>query len=107
MSLSFRAVIEIPDAGTLFDHGALDPEIRRVFVADTARDRVEVIGSARRPGPIVVGFLIISLGYASSFDTHALVIVAVIIGVLLQDPKTAMAAQHPLWAPIDEDHLFD
>lgn len=43
MSLSFKAVIEIPDAGTLFDHGAFDPQTRRVFVAHTARDRVEVI----------------------------------------------------------------
>ena len=43
MSLSFRAVIEIPDAGTLFDHGAFDPKTRRVFVAHTARNRVEVI----------------------------------------------------------------
>jgi DNA-binding beta-propeller fold protein YncE len=37
-------IIEIPDAaGTLFDHGAFDPKSRRVFVAHTARDRVEVI----------------------------------------------------------------
>jgi len=37
-------VIEIPDsAGTLFDHGAFEPETRRVFVAHTARDRLEVI----------------------------------------------------------------
>jgi DNA-binding beta-propeller fold protein YncE len=43
MSLSFKAVIEIPDAGTLFDHGAFDPKTRRVFVAHTARNRVEVI----------------------------------------------------------------
>jgi DNA-binding beta-propeller fold protein YncE len=43
MSLSFKAVIEIPDAGKLFDHGAFDPQTRRVFVAHTARDRVEVI----------------------------------------------------------------
>jgi MFS family permease len=40
-------------------------------------------------GPIVAGFLIVSLGYASTFDTLALVIVAVGIAVvlLLQDPK--------------------
>jgi hypothetical protein len=43
MSLSFRAVIEIPNAGTLFDHGAFDPESRRVFLAHMARNRVEVI----------------------------------------------------------------
>jgi hypothetical protein len=37
-------LIEIPDsAGTLFDHGAFEPTTRRVFVAHTARDRVEVI----------------------------------------------------------------
>jgi DNA-binding beta-propeller fold protein YncE len=44
MSLSYKAVIELPDAaGSLFDHGAFDPKTRRVFVAHTARDRVEVI----------------------------------------------------------------
>ena len=41
--------IEIPDsAGTLFDHGAFDPATRRVFVAHTARDRVEVIDHDNR-----------------------------------------------------------
>src|SRR5260370_41349802 len=43
MSLSFKSVIEIPDAGALFDHGAFDPKSRRVFVAHMARNRVEVI----------------------------------------------------------------
>jgi hypothetical protein len=37
-------IIEIPNAaGSAFDHGAFDPETRRVFVAHTARDCVEVI----------------------------------------------------------------
>jgi DNA-binding beta-propeller fold protein YncE len=37
-------VIEIPDAaGTSFDHGAFDPQTRRVFVAHTARNCLEVI----------------------------------------------------------------
>jgi hypothetical protein len=36
MSLSYKAVIELPDAaGTSFGHGAFDPKIRRVFVAHT------------------------------------------------------------------------
>ena len=44
MSLSCKAVIELPDAaGTSFDRGAFDRKTRRVFVAHTARDRVEVI----------------------------------------------------------------
>jgi DNA-binding beta-propeller fold protein YncE len=44
MSLEATTVIEIPDAlGTQFDHGAFDPKTRRVFVAHTARDRVEVL----------------------------------------------------------------
>jgi DNA-binding beta-propeller fold protein YncE len=43
MSLSLNAIIEIPDAGVLFDHGAFDPKTRRVFVAHMARSRVEVI----------------------------------------------------------------
>jgi hypothetical protein len=44
MSLKGAGVIDIPDsAGTLFDHGAFEPRSRRVFVAHTARDRIEVI----------------------------------------------------------------
>jgi MFS transporter, DHA1 family, multidrug resistance protein len=48
-------------------------------------------------GPIVAGFLIGGLGYASTFDTLALLTVAVSIGVvvLVRDPKAAIAAQHP------------
>jgi MFS transporter, DHA1 family, multidrug resistance protein len=44
-------------------------------------------------GPIIAGFLIVSLGYASTFDALALVIVAISIGValLLQDPKIGVA----------------
>src|SRR5260221_13860384 len=44
MSLKEVGVIDIPDStGTLFDHGAFEPRSRRVFVAHTARDRIEVI----------------------------------------------------------------
>lgn len=44
MLLSLRGIIELPDAaGSSFDHGAFDPVTRRVFVAHTGRDRVEVI----------------------------------------------------------------
>ena len=44
MPLKAAGVIEIPDsAETLFDHGAFEPKSRRVFVAHTARNRVEVI----------------------------------------------------------------
>src|SRR5258706_8622166 len=44
MSLKAVGVIDIPDStGTLFDHGAFEPKSRRVFVAHTARDRIEVI----------------------------------------------------------------
>jgi DNA-binding beta-propeller fold protein YncE len=44
MALTTRGIIEIPNArGTLFDHGAFDPKTRRVFVAHTGRDRVEVV----------------------------------------------------------------
>jgi DNA-binding beta-propeller fold protein YncE len=42
------AVIEFPDAAeSAFDHGAFDPTTRRVFVAHTRRDRVEVIDHDR------------------------------------------------------------
>jgi len=48
MSLQQVAIIEFPDAvGSAFDHGAFDPVSRRVFVAHTARDRVEVIDHDR------------------------------------------------------------
>src|SRR5258707_6547608 len=44
MSLVSAGTIEIPDSpGTAFDHGAFEPESRRVFVAHMARDRLEVV----------------------------------------------------------------
>jgi DNA-binding beta-propeller fold protein YncE len=44
MPLRTVGVIEIPDGeGSAFDHGAFDPKTRRVFIAHTARDCVEVI----------------------------------------------------------------
>jgi DNA-binding beta-propeller fold protein YncE len=44
MALTVRGIIEIPEArNTSFDHGAFDPKTRRVFIAHTARDCVEVI----------------------------------------------------------------
>ena len=44
MALKTIGVIEIPDStGSSFDHGAFDPKTRRVFVAHTGRDCVEVI----------------------------------------------------------------
>jgi uncharacterized protein YjiS (DUF1127 family) len=44
LSLKAVGVIRIPDsAGTLLDHGAFEPRSHRVFVAHTARDRIEVI----------------------------------------------------------------
>jgi hypothetical protein len=44
MSLMSAGTIEIPDSlGSSFDHGAFEPESRRVFIAHTARDRLEVV----------------------------------------------------------------
>ncbi len=44
MPLKTIGTIAIPDAaGSAFDHGAFDARSRRVFIAHTARDRVEVI----------------------------------------------------------------
>jgi DNA-binding beta-propeller fold protein YncE len=58
MPLRTVGVIELPDAaGSAFDHGAFDPTTRRVFVAHTARDRVEVIDhDARRHLATLPGF---------------------------------------------------
>jgi DNA-binding beta-propeller fold protein YncE len=44
MALKTVGIIEIPDAaGGEFDHAAFDPATRRIFVAHTGRDRIEVI----------------------------------------------------------------
>src|SRR5215475_6623537 len=44
MSLRLITVVEVPDCtDTQFDHGAFDSKTRRVFVAHTARNTVEVI----------------------------------------------------------------
>jgi DNA-binding beta-propeller fold protein YncE len=44
MPLVARETIEIPDSlGTSFDHGAFEPDTRRVFIAHTARDCLEVV----------------------------------------------------------------
>src|SRR5712664_3114894 len=44
MSLVAAGTIEIPDSpGSAFDHGAFEPESRRVFIAHTARDCLEVV----------------------------------------------------------------
>src|SRR3954471_22000877 len=44
MAMKALATIEIPgSAGSSFDHGAFDPKSRRIFVAHTGHDCVEVI----------------------------------------------------------------
>ncbi|HKA79697.1 MAG TPA: hypothetical protein VKD43_06665, partial [Xanthobacteraceae bacterium] len=44
MSLKASGIIAIPgSADTLFDHGAFDAKTRRVFIAHTARNRLEVV----------------------------------------------------------------
>ena len=49
MSLKTIGTIEIPNsAGSSFDHGAFDPKSRRIFVAHTGRDCVEVIDHETR-----------------------------------------------------------
>jgi DNA-binding beta-propeller fold protein YncE len=58
MSLRTIGTIEIPaSAGSSFDHGAFDPKTRRVFVAHTGRDCVEVIDhDARKHIATLPGF---------------------------------------------------
>jgi DNA-binding beta-propeller fold protein YncE len=44
MSLKTNGTVAIPNStGSSFDHGAFDPKTRRIFVAHTGRDSVEVI----------------------------------------------------------------
>jgi hypothetical protein len=59
MPLKTVGVIEIPGAaGSAFDHGAFDPKTRRVFIAHTARDCVEVIDhDAQRHLATLPGFV--------------------------------------------------
>jgi DNA-binding beta-propeller fold protein YncE len=58
MTLKMIGTIDIPgSAGSAFDHGAFDPRTRRVFVAHTGRDCVEVIDhDARRHIATLAGF---------------------------------------------------
>jgi hypothetical protein len=58
MPLVAAGTIEIPDSlGTSFDHGALEPETRRVFIAHTARDCLEVVdGDTNRHLATLRGF---------------------------------------------------
>ena len=58
MSLQTIGTIEIPGSeGSSFDHGAFDPKTRRVFVAHTGRDTVEVIDhDSRRHIATLPGF---------------------------------------------------
>ena len=93
MSLKTIGTIGIPGAvGSAFDHAAFDAKSRRVFIAHTARDRVEVIdhdagrhlaalpgfpgaaGAVADDGQILVtnrGSASISLLDASTLKTHA------------------------------------
>jgi hypothetical protein len=44
ISLKSIGVVDMPDAfGSEFDHGAFDPKTRRIFIAHTARNYVEVL----------------------------------------------------------------
>jgi DNA-binding beta-propeller fold protein YncE len=58
MPLKTIGTIEIPNsAGSSFDHGAFDPKSRRIFVAHTGRDCVEVIDhDTRRHVATLPGF---------------------------------------------------
>ena len=73
MALESVGVIEIPDsAGTLYDHGAFEPKSRRVFVAHTARDRIEVIDhNADRHLATLPGFVAHAAGALLPFRAAA------------------------------------
>src|SRR5262245_19220554 len=44
MPLTAAGIIAIPDSSnTLFDHGAFETQTRRVFIAHTARNRLEIV----------------------------------------------------------------
>ena len=58
MSLKTIGTVAIPNStGSSFDHGAFDPKSRRIFVAHTGRDGVEVIDhDSRRHIATLPGF---------------------------------------------------
>jgi hypothetical protein len=58
MSLRTVGTIEIPNStGSSFDHGAFEPKSRRIFVAHTGRDCIEVIDNdTRRHVATLAGF---------------------------------------------------
>lgn len=57
MPLKTLGVIAIPNAaGSEFDHGTFDPKTRRVFIAHTARDCLEVIDDNARHIATLSGF---------------------------------------------------
>jgi hypothetical protein len=57
MPLKTLGVIKIPNAaGSEFDHGAFDTRTRRVFIAHTARDCLEVIDDNARHIATLSGF---------------------------------------------------
>src|SRR6202171_4203972 len=72
MPLKTIGTIAIPDAaGSEFDHAAFDPSSRRVFIAHTARDCVEVIDhDAGRHIATLPGFP--GVGGAVADDGHIL-----------------------------------
>jgi DHA1 family multidrug resistance protein-like MFS transporter len=83
--------------------GAVTP-VTNALIADLATARrlgaaMGVFGTiwdiGEAAGPIVAGFLIVQLGYAPTFDTLALVTVAVSIGLvmLVRDPKATPVAE--------------
>src|SRR6266566_3870250 len=85
--------------------GAVTP-VTNALIADLASARrlgaaMGVFGTiwdvGEAAGPMIAGFLIGGLGYASTFDVLALLTVAVSIGVvvLVRDPKTAIVGQRP------------
>ena len=72
MSLKTVGTIEIPSStGSSFDHGAFDPKSRRIFVAHTGRDSVEVIDHDTRRHVATVRTGSISITSAAGFTSPA------------------------------------
>lgn len=111
MALTIRGIIEIPNArGTSFDHGAFDPKTRRVFVAHTGRDCVEVIDhDASRHIATLEGFPeaagVVALDGAVLVTNRGAASLAWVDAVTLKTRAVMPTAQRPNGAAVTSSHL--
>ena len=110
MSLRTVGIIEIPNAkGSAFDHAAFDPKTRRVFIAHTARNCIEVIDHdagrhlATLPGFSGVAGAVVENGQVVTTNRGA-ASVSFLDGETLKTTATFAAGPRPNGAAIIDRH---